>query len=310
MKARLSQIILPLTVLAVAFTAVTGISRYVEVHKPALPPGYEDSDLAVQGKRLKGYALGGEGLLADWYWILSLQYIGSKIVEADTASLNIEDLNNLNPRLLYPYLDNATDLDPKFFAAYSYGAIVLPAIDPEKAIALTEKGIANNPDKWRLHQYLGYIYWRLNRFEKAASVYAEGAKKPGAPPFMKQMAAAMLTKGGSRDVARAMYTQMLTESEDQQSKENARIRLLQLDTLDELDAINSAVRSIQGRTGLCPATLSETIPFLKDVRLPENNEFQVDRAGNLADPSGVPYVLDPKTCTASINYAMSKIPAL
>ena len=170
------QLIVSLVIIAFAAVAVVTLSRHIDASKPRLPESYSDSDLAFQGKRLKGYALGAEGLLADWYWILSLQYIGGKLVSTDTANLNIDNLNNLNPRLLYPYLDNATDLDPKFFAAYSYGAIVLPAIDPEQAISLTEKGIRNNPDRWRLHQYLGYIYWKLNRYEESAKVYEEGSR--------------------------------------------------------------------------------------------------------------------------------------
>ena len=303
------QLIVSLAVIALAAFVVVGLSRHIDATKPTLPVAYADSDLVFQGKRLKGYALGAEGLLADWYWILSLQYLGGKLVGSDQRDINIDNLNDLNPRLLYPYLDNATDLDPKFFAAYSFGAIVLPAIDPEQAIALTEKGIRDNPDRWRLHQYLGYIYWRLNRYDEAAKVYEAGSKIPGSPPFMKQMAAAMLTKGGSREVARAMYSQMLDESEDQQSRQNAALRLSQLDALDELDAINVAITAIKTRTGQCPRTLTEVIPLLRNVRLPGSNEFQIDRTNELVDPSGVPYVLNQQTCSANLDYARSDIPA-
>jgi hypothetical protein len=57
---------------------VFGLSRFVEANRPALPENYADEDLALQGARLKGYALGFEGLIADWYWMKSLQYIGDK----------------------------------------------------------------------------------------------------------------------------------------------------------------------------------------------------------------------------------------
>lgn len=309
MRSRIKEFLTGILVIAVASTVIVALSRHVDVTKPRLPDSYSDSDLAFQGKRLKGWALGAEGLLADWYWILSLQYIGSKLVAADTAELNIDDLNNLSPRLLYPYLDNTTDLDPKFFAAYSYGAIVLPAVDPEQAIALTEKGIRHNPDRWRLYQYLGYIYWKLDRYEKAAEVYEAGARIPGAPPFMKQMAASMLTKGGSRDVARAMYTQMLNESEDEQSKQNAASRLSQLDALDQLDIINSILSTLIEKTGQCPGNTAQITPLLRTAKLPQNLNFSVDAGGNLVDPSGVPYVLDQQKCSANINFAVSKIPA-
>lgn len=299
--------ILTAVVILAGFAAVFGLSGFVEASRPNLPTGFADSDLSMEGKRLKGYALGTEGLLADWYWIMSLQYLGSKLVENAEADVNLDDLTNLNPRLLYPYLDNATDLDPSFYAAYSYGAIVLPAIDPQKAIDLTEKGIRHNPDKWRLHQYLGYIYWRQKNYEKAAETYEAGAKIPGAPLFMRQMTARMRSEGGSRDIARAMYQQMLAEAEDEQSKRNAQLRLYEISAAEELEAVNALLTSIKAASGRCPGRLAEMFPQLSKIQLPNSGEFRIDRSGSLGDPTGVPYDFDPAACTAKLNKE-SKIP--
>jgi len=304
---RLGVVALKIALLSVGFGIIYTLSNYAETTRPKLPAGFEDSDLALQGKRLKGYALGAEGLMADWYWILSLQYIGGKIMSSEDVILNVEDLTSLNPRLLYPYLDNATDLDPKFYAAYSYGAIVLPAIDPAKAIALTEKGIANNPDHWRFYQYLGYIYWRLKEFEKAAEIYEKGSRVPGAPPFMRQMAATMKTKGGSRDTARELYLQMLTESDDQQSKENAQLRLFELDSLDERDAVNAILQSFKEKAGRCANSYGEILPQLRTIKLPAGKGFRIDASNNIVDPTGVPYTLDRTRCSIYIG-PESRIP--
>jgi len=124
-----------LAVIIVAATALVIVSERASADRVVLAESYEDADLELQGKKLKGFALGAEGLIADCYWIRSLQYIGDKLVKNDLSNINIENLQPLNPRLLYPLLDNATDLDPKFIAAYSYGAILLPAIDRDQAIA-------------------------------------------------------------------------------------------------------------------------------------------------------------------------------
>ncbi|MEQ1763640.1 MAG: hypothetical protein ABL984_10890, partial [Pyrinomonadaceae bacterium] len=204
-------------------------------------------------------------------------------------------------------LENATELDPKFTAAYSFGAIVLPGIDPTKAIELTEKGIRNNPDHWRLYQYLGYIYWRQKDYLKAAATYEKGSKIPGAPPFMRQMVAAMNAAGGSRETARAIYAQMLNESEDEQSRSNAQIRLFELDSIDEVEAVNKALSDIQERTGRCPDRVSDTFSVIKNVRLPAGNEFQIDVSNNLVDPTGVPYIFDRSSCTIGLARE-SKIP--
>jgi len=301
------QLLLTAIVVIAAFAVVFFLSSFVEAARPKLPPEYADSDLSLEGKRLKGYALGSEGLLADWYWILSLQYIGGKFVDSDKETIDLGDLRSLNPRLLYPYLDNATDLDPKFYAAYSYGAIVLPAIDTQQAIALTEKGIRNNPDKWRLHQYLGYIYWRQKDYEKAAETYEAGSKIEGSPQFMREMAAGMRARGGSRDIARAIYTQLLTESEDEQSKRNAQLRLQQLSAEEEIEAVNGVLASTKSSTGRCPSKLSEIFPQLMKIKLSQDADFRIDRSNSLVDPSGVLYVLSSETCTVALGKD-SKIP--
>lgn len=294
------QLFLPTALVVIGMALVVALSLQLEKFRPELPDDYYDSDLAVQGKKLKGYSLGAEGLIADWYWMLSLQYLGGKIVESKEETIRIDNLTSLNPRLLYPYLENATELDPKFNAAYSFGAVVLPAIDTQKAIELTEKGIRNNPESWRLYQYLGYIHWKQKDYRSAAATYEEGSRIPGAPPFMRQMVAAMNAAGGSRETARAIYSQMLSESEDEQSKANAQIRLLELDAMEEMDAVNNALVSYRDRTGRCAERIAEIFPVLKDLRLPAGNDFEIDPKGNLVDPSGVVYVFDRNKCTISL----------
>ncbi|PYS90579.1 MAG: hypothetical protein DMF62_04535 [Acidobacteria bacterium] len=297
-----------LAVIIVAVTALVLVSQEASANRVVLSEGYEDADLELQGKKLKGFALGSDGLIADWYWIRSLQYIGDKLVKNDLSNINIENLRPLNPRLLYPLLDNATDLDPRFIAAYTYGAVLLPAIDRDQAIALTEKGIQANPGSWRLYHYLGYIYWRANEFQKAADIYDEGSKIAGSPPFLKQMSAAMRTRGGSRDTARQIYTQMLNESDDRQGRQNAELRLMQLDSLDELDAINAVLKTVIADGSPCPSSLAPILPRLMNSKLPGGRDFRVSADRQLVDPTGIPYFLDRNTCAATVDGINSKIP--
>lgn len=283
------------------------LTRHVERVRPAMPAGYEDEDLTLQGARIKGFAFGAEGLLADWYWMNSLQYVGKKISTVGLSNLNLDDMRPLNPRLLYPYLNNAADLDPRFIAPYSYGATILPAIDADQAIALTEKGIANNPDTWRLHQYLGYIYWRRGEYERASQVYGEGSRIPGSPVFMKLMEARMKTEGGSRELARDMYRQIAAESEDDISKQSAELRLLQIDSLDERDIINPAMRAFRDQHGRCINHWRELLPLLAGKKTVGGRELRIDGSGNIVDPSGTPYAIERKACEAWIDET-SKVP--
>ncbi len=296
MPKNVKQLILVFAIVLLGFGGIYGLSNYIEPRLVRMPEDYQDADLAIRGKSLKGWTLGSEGLLADWYWMWSLQYIGNKIVNSNIEEINLDDLRSLNPKLLHPLLDNAAELDPKFLAVYSYAATVLPAVDARLAIELTEKGIRENPEAWRLHQYLGYVYWRMKDYENAARVYEEGSRIAGAPPFMLQMVAAMKTQGGSRETAREIYLQMRDEAEDQQSRENAELRLMELDSLDQRDAITKILQSRMSETKRCPDGLKEILAEISRIRLPHGNSFSVNANGEIVDPAGVPYSIDRDRC--------------
>jgi tetratricopeptide (TPR) repeat protein len=302
------QNLLPAIIIVAGFTVIAFLTGAIAAARPPIPDGYEDTDLNVNGSRAKGFAFGMEGLVADVYWMRALQYLGNKLENTKTENINIEDLRPLNPRLLYPLLDKATDLDPHFIAAYSYGAVVLPAVSPDQAIALTSKGIANNPDYWRLYQHLGYVYWRLGRYDDASEMYSRGSQIAGAADFMKVMSAAMKTQGGSRETARAIYRQMLETTDDEQVRVTAERRLLEIRSLDEREAIDKALTEFKQRSGRCANSFAEILPALAVVKLPENEEFRIDRSNQIVDPSGAPYLLDKTGCMVKLDVSKTEIP--
>lgn len=307
-KNALTSIVMPAVILIAGFAAVFALTGYVEAKRPPMPDGYTDADLNMNGSDLRGYAFGTEGLIADWYFMRSLQYVGDKLLSQGDKTVDLNDLRGLNPRLLYPMLENATDLDPHFIAAYSYGAVVLPAIDPQKAIDIAEKGIANNPEHWRLYQHLGYIYWRLGQFEKASEIYEKGSNIQGASPFMLMMAASMKTEGGSRQTARTIYSEMFATSEDEQVRVTAERSLKALDSMDERDAIDKVLGQLKEQNVRCSNSLAEILPMLRNVRLPEGQDFRLDEAGRLVDPSGAPYLLDKENCRVTLDPERTGLP--
>jgi tetratricopeptide (TPR) repeat protein len=313
MNADKSKILIAVAVIVFGFAGVFALSAHLERQRPSLPEGYEDQDLALQGARLKGYALGFEGLIADWYWMQSLQYIGDKILNNPDANISLDDLRAVNPRLLYPYLDNATTLDPRFIAPYSYGAFVLPAIDKEQAIKICLKGIENNPDNWYLYHQLGYIYWKTKEYQKAEEVYAQGSRIEGAPPFMQLMAANMKTEGSSRETARAIYRQMYSEAANDEIKEVIRLKLLGYDSAEEREAIQVVLDDFKKQNERCPNDWREVFPLIRQVRLPNGNGLRVE-SQTLApvDPLDIPYILFEKDgrCMVDLDPKKSKLPVL
>lgn len=272
--------------------ASAGLASWLDARRPRL--AQTSDELYLKPEQARRLSLGFNALVADWYWMRSLQYVGRKI-EAHEGAIQIDDLSALNLKILAPLLDNATTLDPQFLAAYQYGAIVLPAVDVEAAVKLINKGIAANPQAWRLHSYLGYIYWQQNRFSEASAAYAAGARIEGAPAWLAAMSAQMATKGGSRDTARAIYQNMYQQADDEQTKQLALSRLLQLQSLDEMDALRDSVLAAhRTRTGSCPRAWREVAPLLRAARFP------LDSSGAPLDPSGVPYVIKQATCEVEL----------
>ena len=272
------------------------LSRWLDARRPpaAQQLAQASDELYLKPEQARRLSLGFNAMVADWYWMRSLQYVGRKI-GAHEGAIQIDDLSALNLKILAPLLDNATTLDPQFLAAYQYGAIVLPAVDVEAAVKLINKGIAANPQAWRLHSSLGYIYWQQNRFAEASAAYAAGARIEGAPEWMAAMSAQMATKGGSRDTARAIYQNMYQQADDEQMKELALSRLLQLQSLDEMDALRQGVlAAYRARTGGCPQTWREVVPLLRAARFP------LDPSGAPLDPSGVPYVIKRDSCDVEL----------
>ena len=101
-----------------------------------------------------------DALLADVYWIRALQHYGRERLKPSEAR---------RYELLYPLLDLATTLDPRFTIGYRFGAIFLAephpggAGRPDLAIALLKNGVARNPEKWDYYHDIGFIYyWNLH----------------------------------------------------------------------------------------------------------------------------------------------------
>src|SRR5678815_5975065 len=167
--------------IALGLVVVIGIAcaallvRRLDTLRPPDDPNAIDESLYVNGKTARRISLGFNGLAADWYWMRSLQYVGRKIINVPD-NVPIDNLAQLNLKLLAPLIDTSTTLDPEFIEPYQYAAVVLPAVDLPEAMRLTKKGIAANPNAWRLYQHLGYIYWQQRDFQAAGEAYDQGSK--------------------------------------------------------------------------------------------------------------------------------------
>ena len=222
-------------------------------------------------------ALSFDMLAADLYWMRALQHFGST------------RLQTTGPRTfgnLYPFLDLATSLDPRFVVAYRFGAIFLSEAPPggpgrpDLAVRLLEKGVAATPDRWQYFQDIGFVhYWWTGDYAKAADAFSKGSAIAGAPWWMRSLAAVTLAQGGDRQTSRLLWRALSQSAENDWLRRDAQRRLIQLDALDQVDQLQALV----ARARLA----GETAPW---------SWVQLLRAGVLTtipiDPTGIPYAID------------------
>jgi hypothetical protein len=285
---------LMIAIVVLGMTAAVFLSSWMDSHRPPATTAIEEENLYVTGNAASHLSLAFKGLVADWYWMRSLQYVGDKILSVP-ENVQLDDLGQLNLKLLAPLLDIATTLDPQFLEPYEYAAVVLPAVDVQQAIRITKKGIDANPSAWVLYHQLGYIYWQQHDFAAASDAYGRGARIPGAPQWMEAMRARMAAEGGSRTTAREIYTRMSQESADEKVRDMARRRLLQIDSFEQREVLQNLLKAFQTKFGHCPASLRELASVFRAIH------FSMDEAGNPLDPAGTPYVFKAADCTVDLD---------
>jgi len=229
------------------------------------------------GELLKKVLLGFDSVAADLYWLRTVQYFGGKRLDDSDKRFD----------LLEPLLEITTDLDPNLKIAYSYGAVFLSEPRPRgaglpvKGLVLIDKGIRNNPEHWRFYLDKGFIhYWHLEDYEKAADIFLEGSKMPGAPHWMASTAGEALTTGGHRQTARQLWQTIYNVAENPQIRSNAVFHLQQLDAMDGIDSLTELVLRFKEDRGHFPRSWDELI------------QAKI-LSGAPLDPTGVPYVINP-----------------
>jgi hypothetical protein len=245
------------------------------------PPREEDPQILYvrSGGLLRRLAGAYAPLAADVYWIRAIQYYGRhKIQQRRLATGD-------NFELLYPLLDLTTSLDRRFQIAYRFGAIFLSepypngAARPDLAIQLLEKGLRERPDKWEYLQDIGFVhYWYDHDYRAAAEAFNRAADLPGAPWWLRSLAATTMAKGGDRQSSRLMWQAIYESAEVDFQRKDAERRLLQFRALDEIDALQLVVDEYARRTGSRPA---DWVPIVRAGML----------RGTPIDPTGAPYQL-------------------
>jgi tetratricopeptide (TPR) repeat protein len=260
------------------------------------PAAAEQRMLYVRsGKVANRLTLSFRPLAADIYWIRTIQHYGRDMRSARTTG---------RFELLEPLLDLTTTLDPHFNIAYRFGAIFLATAPPagpgrpDQAVALLEKGIQNNPDRWQYANDAGFVYYfkaaeeydpdqTSKDYQTAANWFERSAKMPGAPEWLVPIAAITRAQGGDRANARVLLNQLAQSQEDYLRKAALR-GLQQIQALDWIDALQDLVERYHDQKGAYPTVWMDMV-----------------RAGILrtipGDPTNAPFILDPDNHLVTLN---------
>lgn len=189
-------------------------------------------------------ALSFKALVADVYWLRVIQHFGG------------DRLTRRRDRpfeLLQPLLDLTTTLDPQFNAAYRFGAIFLAEPPPggpgrpEQAIALLEKGLRAQPNRWQYAQDIGFVHlWHGGDAKEAALWFRRAADMPGAPNWLMAVAATTMA-GADRNVAGTWLTDMAQHASEPWVRAIAERRLAQLVAMEQIDQLEALVPKCQAK---------------------------------------------------------------
>jgi len=257
------------------FAAITWLQMGIDSQKTSAALAKEELMLR-SGAAVRNLSLGYDSLLADIYWTRGVQYYGERV---GSPGANFD--------LLWPLLDITTTLDPKLIVAYRFGAIFLsePGLGgagrPDLAIDLVKRGIAANPDDWRLGTDLGFLYyWRMKDYPDSAAAYLATSKNPQAPVWVGLMAGRVAEKGDSLETSQMIWSELYESTKDPSIRKMAAEQLQGLKAQEDEAQLDNLAEQYRKHFGHYPASSSA----MRDAGV---------LGGIPLDPAGYPYIFGP-----------------
>jgi tetratricopeptide (TPR) repeat protein len=204
--------ILGLCLLLGALSAIVPLALALEVRAPQARGTAADAMVIPRAITLRPFLLGFHPLVADLYWIQTIQYFGEHL-QTDRQYPS-----------LYPLVNFVTGLDPHFVDAFRLGGLFLViARQFPQAISVYEKGIAANPERWELPHDLGRLYFlELKEPERALQWWLVADRIPGRPHYLPRMIARLYAKTGALETALELWKVIYEESGNEWIKSRAR----------------------------------------------------------------------------------------
>jgi tetratricopeptide (TPR) repeat protein len=257
-----------LLVLASALVAVTSKQRRGDAG-PALEVTYVPA-----GRALSALAPGARLSIANYYWLLTVQYLGDQ-------SLRSGDFAQL-----FPLVDLVTDLDPEHGYAYQTAGIALSSAGRlDESDRILKKGIDRGPKWWTYPFYLAFnSFFYRHDYETAARWADLAARTPGASTNISHLALSLKSKAGRPEDAIALLDELrgkaLDEATERALDEQYKLAVLQRD----FAALDAAVERFRESRGRPPSRLEEVVAAGLLTAIPPDpfgGQYYVDQDGRV-----------------------------
>jgi len=224
---------------------------------------------------VKMASLGHTNLIADYYWLKTIQYQGICLIL------------KIPPKILDKYAQFVTDLDPKFMEAYYYPAVIMivQQINPRGTIALLEKGRKNLPQEGRIAYLTGLTYYYLmDEREKAAKNLDEAAKLNNYAPYAI-LAARIRAEGNNPELSLAMLNEFANDPKLSTWKPSMVEMSKGLQQQSILKKLNNLLEQYQAEKNVFPDKLEQLVSAGLISSLPQDpvgGTFYIDPADHQA----------------------------
>lgn len=157
------------------------------------------------GFMVRQAALGYETAAADLAWLRGIQYYGEHRLTDNKFGL-IEHVMGV-----------VADLDPRFIEPYVFGAFVMAQEmkEPERGLALLERGMRANPTDWRLPFEVGFLHYVTRHdYASAARYFTWSSRMPGHEPYAERFAAFTHARAGNKDMAILLWKEVFANGNE------------------------------------------------------------------------------------------------
>lgn len=229
--------------------ATHGVHRFLAA-APQPSAGWESRLWMPRPEVLKAMALGHRNLVADMFWLETIQYYGGRLGKSKT----MPDL--------YPLFDAVTTLDTKFVDAYIFASFVLADLRGAKqSEKILLKGLAHNPGKWEIPYQLGFVHYLYFKDNLKAAVYFEKASLlPNSPKHTSRLAAQLYKKGDSLEnclTARKLWSEAYQRAQDKETRQRTEKHIVEMGMLCDLKLLRQLLARYQTRFKGYPADLGQ-----------------------------------------------------